>query len=150
MISLINQHIKCIFRNGTVVEGMVEEWVPGAHYLRSLLDQSLMIILRPEDDIMMIKIMPDPSEEIVEDKLKNNSSPDQIQEQIRAKLKTVEDPNVDPELQALSITELRNLAIKQERQILVNKVREHFPSGSVKKSNYIPQTNIILRKKDNG
>jgi hypothetical protein len=147
MISLTNQHVKCIFRNGTIVEGMVEEWVPGTVHLRSLSDQSLMIILHPDEDIMMIKVIPDPEEEIVvqdnaEDEIKSNSSLGQVQEQIRSKLKEVED-NKDPELEKLSVAELKRLAAEQEKKIIVDKIKEHFPGGTSRKANYASQLDFL-------
>ena len=140
------QHIKCIFRNGTIIEGIVEEWGPTRYHLRSLSDQSLMIIMRPEDDILLIKVMPDPEEEIVEELPKKTSTPPApIQEQIRTKLKEVEGPAEDLNLQEKTVEELRKLAIEQERQILVEKMKEHFPSGS-KRSNYSSQAYVLDRK----
>ena len=149
MILLTNQHVKCIFRNGTIVEGIVEEWVPGTTHLRSLSDQSLMIIMHPDEDIMMIKVIPEPEEEIVkEEKSKENNSPSTL-DQIRAKLKEVEEIE-DPELQKLSVAELKHLAMEQERKIIVDKIKEHFPGGTSRKSNYASQANVVLDRKPYG
>jgi Fe-S cluster assembly ATPase SufC len=133
----------------------VEEWGPTNYHLRSLSDQSLMIIMHPEDDILLIKVMSDPEEITAEDivekyskkEIKGISSPGLIQEQIRAKLQEVAEP-LEEDLQEKTVEDLRKLAIEQERQILVNKVREHFPGGS-KRSNYVAQS-LVLERKTNG
>jgi hypothetical protein len=146
MISLTNQHVKCIFRNGTIVEGIVEEWVPGAAHLRSLSDQSLMIIMHPDEDIMMIKVIPEPEEEIIEEeKSKEDNSPP-TQDRIRTILKEVENQDGEPELQKLSVVELKRLVAKQEKKIIVDKIKEHFPGGTSRKSNYVNQANILSGK----
>lgn len=53
----IGHHVKCVFRNGAVVEGMVEEWATDIAQLRSLDEKSILIIAKPAEDIMLIKIM---------------------------------------------------------------------------------------------
>lgn len=128
-----NQHIKCIFRNGTIIEGIVQSHSKEELTLLSLHDDSLMVILHPNDDIMLIKIMP------------NKPAPKEtpIQENISNKLKEVQAIE-DPNLQNKTIAELKELADKQEKQIIANKIREHFPKG-VSRSNYGSQS-AILRK----
>jgi hypothetical protein len=152
MIPQIGQHVKCIFRNGTIVEGIVENWAILSHEttkLRSLTDQSLMIICHPKDDIMMIKIMPDTEEE-TETLKEEFENPQPIKEQIRAKLQKIEKSTENEELQDKTVGELKKLVIDQEKQILVDKIKEHFPGGNVKKSNYTAQTSMIAgqRKTD--
>ena len=153
MIPQPEQRVKCIFRNGTIVEGIVEEWGQEVH-LVSLTDNSLMIICHPDEDIMMIKIMADEAEEIIEDKdnSENNSTP--IQDQIRTKIKEVIIPQEDPELQKLSITDLKRLADEQERQIIAKKIKKHFPSTyTPHKPNYGSQLDLSIgrnQRKTNG
>jgi hypothetical protein len=151
MILQFGQHVKCIFRNGTIVEGIVEEWTTNSVHLRSLSDQSLLIILHPDEDIMLIKVMP---EALVEEESMAEvpAVTHPIREKIRAKLKEVEQPMDDAELQNKTVAELRLLAIEQEKQILVNKIKEHFPGGSAgsKKSNYVSQAAIVLDRKPYG
>src|SRR5260370_35287871 len=128
MIAQIGQHIKCIFRNGTIVEGIVKECLPNSVQLQSLSDQSLLIILHPEEDIMMIKIVVSeaPAEEVYSEKEPAVEVP--IQEKIRAKLKEVEKPIENPELQAKTISELRQLPPGQDKQIITSKISKHYHS----------------------
>ena len=149
MIPQLGQHIKCIFKNGTIVEGIVEEWLATSVILKSLSDQSLMIILHPNDDIMMIKILvnePEENSENIPDP--PDTEPEFIQQQIRAKLKELEKPTENLELQNKNITELKQLAKEQDKQIMINKIKEHFPSHlRPSKSNYAAQSNVVLDKK---
>ena len=116
------------------------------------------------DDLMMIKIMPDPSEDIESPTSKDREK--QIEEvvekirkeklltlpfkdQIRSKLQEIVVASPDQELQDVAISELRDLAREQDRQILVDKIKEHFPGG-VGKSNYAAQANVVLDRKPYG
>ena len=136
MIIDSGKHIKCVFKNGTVIEGIVKEWASGSVELESLNDQSLMIIMHPEEDIMLIKVMPEvPAEEPAP----AEESP--LKEEIIAKLEEAQKEE-DPELQNKSLEELRKMVLTQERKILVNKIKTHFPSGP-QKSNYSSQMDVL-------
>lgn len=118
-----DQYVKCFMRTGMLIEGIVEEWSDAQIILRSLDDQSLMIIHCPNEDIMLTKIM-----------LKNiEKSPvvpaSQMQEKIKNKLYETQESADDPELQNKNIEELRQLVIEQDRQIIANKTKEHFGSA---------------------
>lgn len=151
MIPQPEQHIKCIFKNGTIVEGIVKEWgINSSVILQSLTDQSLMIILHPKDDIMMIKIMAEQPEENLSEEIPDppDTEPEIIQQQIRAKLKELERPMESLELQNKTIADLKKLAIEQDKQIMINKIKEHFPnSPHPQKSNYTAQSNVVLDRK---
>lgn len=65
------------------------------------------------------------------------------QQQVSAKLKetmTQQDPN----LQKLSLVELKQLADQQERQMLAAKVRQHF-SGNPGKKTYDSQASLFVK-----
>jgi hypothetical protein len=137
------QHVKCIFKNGTIVEGIVEEWDIEVHLL-SLTDKSLMIICHPSEDLMMIKIMPDLAEDIVEGPAQEKVEIP-IQDQIRTKIREVIVPNENSELQKSSIAELKRLAVEQEKQIIAKKIKEHYPSAYVPhKPNYGSQMDLSV------
>jgi hypothetical protein len=128
-----------------MLEGIVEESVGAQVVLRSLSDQSLMIIHRPSEDIMLTKIMPDGElqQVLIEEQPKDPSlvvamSPNvPIQEQVKKKLNEVLQPIEDTELQKKSLHELRLLVVERERQIIANKKKEHFgTAGSAKMTRY--------------
>ena len=129
----VGQHVKCFLRSGMVLEGIVEESTGAQVVLRSLSDQSLMIIHRPSEDIMLTKVLQiteGPASPIVQ-------SEDPIQEQVKKKLHEVLEPIDDVELQKKSIQELRQLVVERERQLIANKKREHFGSaGAAKMTRY--------------
>ena len=140
----IGQHVKCFLRSGMVLEGIVEESTGAQVVLRSLQDESLMIIHRPGEDIMLTKVMPEgESQEVPVDNnpkdpaLVVTMSPNiPIKEQVRSKLNEALQTE-DPELQKLSIDELRQLVKEQDRQIIAQKRREHFGSpGNAKMTHY--------------
>jgi sRNA-binding regulator protein Hfq len=139
MTPTIGQHVKCFFRNGTLIEGIVEEWSNTGVSLCSISDQSLILILHPMEDLMMIKILADKSES-----LQSTEEPDQapsLQDQIRTQLQNIT-PTEDPDLQKLSIAELKRLADQQDKQMITNKIRQHFPAGS-QKPNYTTQSTVL-------
>lgn len=139
----VGQHVKCFLRSGMVLEGIVEE--SGAQVvLRSLVDQSLMIIHRPSEDIMLTKVLQDPELQEISEDTSNDpalvvtiSNNEPIQERVKKKLHEVLQPIDDTELQKKSLQELRLLVIERERQIITGKKKEHFGSaGSAKMTRY--------------
>jgi hypothetical protein len=142
-----DKHIKLVFKNGTVAEGIVQSWTKENATLQSIHDGSQIIVMHPEKDIQMIKIMPDhvedqtlapTNEEIV---VQQEQPYDAIKENIREKVREIQTAvaeNIDPnDLQSKSIEELRKMVVEQDRQIIANKIRQHFPSGSVGKTNFV-------------
>ncbi len=132
------QYVKCFLRSGMVLEGIVEESTGAQVVLRSLNDDSLMIIHRPGEDIMLTKVMPVEVEGAVEPEteLKPEQTIPEVKVQIKAKLHEVLDAE-DPELQSMSLEELRHLVVEQEKQIIAQKKREHFGSpGNAKMTQY--------------
>lgn len=151
MIPKEGDHVKCVFRNGMVIEGIVEKWIPTVTaVLRSLEDNSTLIITKPTDDIMLTKIFPKLSEaekvkqKIMaqppvhrwEDEEKANYSVESLREEFRERLYGPEekfkeaakalDPNNEDDIKSLA--ELKQELIKTERQIVAEKLREHRPA----------------------
>lgn len=128
MIPDKGHHVKCVMRTTLVLEGIVEEWSEARVVLRSIDGESLMIIHRPAEDILLTKVML--TEPISKKKVEHNLT--EAQEQIKAKLHEVQ-AETEPELQEKSIAELRDMVREQERQIIINKRREHFGSVGASK-----------------
>lgn len=131
------QHVKYFLRGGMVLEGIVQELGSAQVVLRSLTDGSLMIIHHPAEDIMLTKIMPPPEEtEAVEVPASPAPKQSEIKIQIKNKLQEALQAE-DPELQNMSIEELRQLVREQEVKIIAQKKREHFGSaGNAKMTRY--------------
>lgn len=137
-------YVKYFLRNGMILEGIVEEDTASQVVLRSIDGESLMIIHRPAEDILLTKVMlTDP---ISDKKIEPNLT--EAQEKIKTKLQEVQQAEIDPELQEKNITELRDMVREQERQIMINRKREHFGTpGSAKRN--VPYSNPqvdMLRK----
>jgi hypothetical protein len=131
-------HVKYFLRSGMVLEGIVEEDTASQVVLRSLDGESLMIIHRPTEDIMLTKVILRTTPEEAQVELeKPPIRPLEKQEQIKEKLHEALQTPDDPELQKKSIAELRQLVHEQERQIIAQKRREHFGvPGSTKMTQY--------------
>jgi hypothetical protein len=122
MIPQSGQHVKCILRNGTTVEGIVDEWSGNQAQLRSFDGKSILIITRPSDDIMLIKIILEDPEE------KENILPPKYPaaEVWQNSVETTHDVyDVDHNK---SLAELKIDLAAQERHIIAEKLREHRPS----------------------
>lgn len=133
MMPEIGQQVKCIFRNGACAEGIVEHWHLTAR-LRSVDGQSVLIITRPDDDIMMIKILLDQvedSDEVPEETSKQIELPFTKGEPEKLESTQPVDP-FNPEYNK-SLVDLRKELALQEREIMANKLRAHRPTiGGVK------------------
>jgi sRNA-binding regulator protein Hfq len=137
------KHVKLFLRNGMVLEGIVEKDAAAEVVLKSIDGESLMILHRPTEDIMMTKVMLAeetlevsdpastaflPADEPAQPVVKNEVVQDKLRETLQIE---------DDDLQKLSIEELRQLVIEQDRQLIANKKREHFGSpGAPKMTQY--------------
>lgn len=138
MTPQVGQQVKVIFRNGTVVEGIVNVWENNTVELKSLDDKSVLIISHPAEDIMMIKVSLEPEEPPFKmvDKGTHMETPDgrfQIAKKIDIndawRDAVNETDHLDPE-QIKTLAELRMELNKREKEIIALKLREHRPSRS--------------------
>lgn len=127
-----NSHVKILLRNNTVAEGIVKEWGDSIK-LQSLDEQSYMIILHPKEDIILFKVfLKDNLEEIkmsAEEELEENKS--ELENRFQ---QTLEQPSDDP-ARIKSLAELRVLLAQEDRQIIANKLKQHY-IGQPKKVEY--------------
>src|SRR5271155_6213067 len=112
MIPQPDQHVKCIFQNSTIIEGIVQSWAKDRAVLLSLSDDSLMVIWHPEEDSMLVKIMPPKNE-------KETAPAAPPREAIIAKLEEAKKTD-DPELQEKSLQDLRGMVVDQEKKIIAS------------------------------
>lgn len=136
MIPELGKHVKCFMRSTMVLEGIVEEWSDNEVVLKSLDGESLMIIHRPLEDIMITKVVLDIIEEEkplnkdekVKKKILGNM-------EIKKTLQQVLDPTTDAELNESSLKRLRELVIEQDKKLIIQKRKEHFGNpGSAKRA----------------
>ena len=135
MIPQVGQHVKCIFRNGTLIEGQVEKWEKNIVQLKSFSDQSIIVILHPDEDLMLFKIFIP--------KLSSNETPPKqnIKNKLKETLSAPEDIKKQP------LKELRNLVLEEEKQIITNKIKEHFSDSINPSVNYASQITILKGSK---
>lgn len=119
-------HVKYFLRSGMVLEGIVEEDTASQVVLRSLDGESLMILHRPTEDILMTKVMLRPLTEEIPVEPAKPVAPTEMQERVKNKLHGALQSVEDPELQKKSIEELREMVREQDKQIIAQKRREHF------------------------
>jgi hypothetical protein len=132
------KHVKIILRNGAMAEGIVLEWFANEVQLKSLDNESILIITHPAEDIMLIKVFLEepieespnvPTEEDTEafyDTFLSHEPPEDKP--------VVPDP-FDPN-QNLTLAQLRIAKMQQERQIIAEKLKNHSPSTGPGKVQY--------------
>jgi hypothetical protein len=87
-----------------------------------------MVIWHPEDDLMLVKIMPQKNEKETAPVAPSNRA-------ILAKLEEVKQTD-DPQLQSKSLQDLRGMVVDQEKKIIASKIVEHYHTGTTKKAKY--------------
>lgn len=132
MIPEVGQHVKCLLKNNSIAEGIVVEWFTNYVKLKSLDDESIMIIHHPEQDIMLTKIMVGRTPTSFAEAMHAREQKKVLEE--IAKENQGENNPFDPNHHK-SLAELRADLAKQDREIIANKLRSHH-IGDVKKVKY--------------
>ncbi len=133
------QHVKCFMRSTMVLEGIVEEWSDTQVVLKSLADQSVLIIHRPSEDIAVTNVVLEEPQE------KPKLELPEIKRAVKDKLEEVLHPTNNEELDKMNIQQLRQLVVEQEKKIISDKIKEHFGSPSApRRSAYAPSGNIAI------
>jgi hypothetical protein len=128
------QHVKCILRNGALAEGIVESWLVDEVQLKSLDGESILIITRPTEDIMLIKILLEIPKEN-EEQLEVHSIDEEIKSDLKEKVELATEAMDPTNIESIkTLAELKIELAKQERKIIAEKLREHRPSA------YAPST----------
>lgn len=125
------QYVKCMLRNNTIVEGVVQNWaggiVSGITQLLSVDGESILIIPNSED-IMLIKIMLDKSQVQIEEIKEKIITESELEQQFQEKYEEHHDPH--DEARNKSLAELKVLLAKQEYKIVSEKLRTHHPGSA--------------------
>ena len=130
------QRVKCLFRNGVVIEGIVQSWSKDEVELLSLGGEDRIVILHPNDDIVLIKIvLSDNSEE-----LKPTEKPKLPKTELQQALDILVEKPTDTPGRIETIAELRIQLAEAEREIVANKLQEHHignPNGTKYASTFL-------------
>jgi hypothetical protein len=105
------QHIRCMFHNGFVVEGVVEDWTAETAVLLSLADESKLIIHNTSRDIMFTKVVLQEKEKV------------SVPEIDKSFEETLKEPSSD--LKNRKLAELRILKAQAEKKIISNRLKDH-------------------------
>jgi hypothetical protein len=122
MIPQANQQVKCILKNGALVEGFVQEWSDQEVILRSLDGESILIVTHPREDIVLIRILLEIPENIEQPAKVKTELEEQFQQ-------AYEEPSGD-DLRTKRLAELKVLLLKQEKKIVAEKLKDHNLSQS--------------------
>lgn len=138
-------HVKCLLRNNILIEGIVEYWSDTKSVLKSLDGESLSIIQRTSDDILLVKIILKKFEKSEQKLIENKPIVSRVE--IAKKLKETLESPTDSDLQKKNIEELKKLSIQQEKEIVANRIKEHSAS-EIKKTKY-SYPNFFKKKENN-
>lgn len=133
MIPPENSRVKVLLRNNTVAEGIVKEWGESIK-LQSLDEQSYMIILHPNEDIILFKVFLEGNSEEMKISSKYESR-EETKTELENRFQQVLDQPSDDANRIKSLAELRLLLAQEDRQIIANKLKQHH-IGETKKVEY--------------
>lgn len=143
MIPPTDSHVKILLRNNTIVEGIVKEWYGNVVKLQSLDDKSYVIIPHPEEDIILIKVlegMPKIDLPLVDEVTDTTDTVtteavhmvEREKSQLESQFEEAQNlPTDDPD-KAKTLAQLRILMAEQDKKIISQKVRNHYPSEAKK------------------
>lgn len=118
----IKQRIKCLLTNGTLVEGIIENWTDEEVVLLSLDGESLLILPQPQRDIMLIKIVLDDKEKI---KPVEKPKPKLPQSELHKQFEEVLALPSDTPGRIETLAELRKQLTEADKAIVARKLKEH-------------------------
>lgn len=132
------KQVKLLLQGGIVIEGFVKSWNANSVHLNSLDGKSTSIITHPDEDIRVIKVMHDihVSSSLIDQALSNVPvKPSPNITELEQKLDEAYNLPSEDELRIKTIAELKKELIKQEKEIIANKLRSHHV-GEVRKVQY--------------
>ena len=140
MIEYHNKKVKLLLSGNLILEGIIKEWSDKKVILDSFDGKSTSIILHPHEDIRVVKVLHDHHVTAMLDNIPAKSHLEQKFEE------TYQQPSENNDLRLKTLVELKQELIKQERQIIANKLKDHNIS-EVKTVQYgLPSS--LLKKKD--
>jgi hypothetical protein len=118
-----DQHVKIVLKDGISIEGIVDVWSISEVILKSIDGQSILIIPKPNEDIMLIKI-------ILTENKKELKSPIEAKSELEQKFKETLENNPDPyDIEKnKTLAQLKIEMNKQEKKIISEKLKGHHAS----------------------
>lgn len=121
------QYVKLVFRNSTQLEGLVETWENNMAVLASKDQKSKMIVLNVSSDVMAIKVALDegsqPEQPQTQSQLQKSKAED-----LQDKFEEVKSAPSQDNLRIKNLADLRTMIINEEKNIVREKLRSHYPT----------------------
>ena len=117
MTPKVNDYVRIFFRNGMQAEGNIIMWSSNRSSLALPDGKSTCIIMKTDEDIMMLQILND----ISETKIGLREHFNELEEQFE---NTVELPS-DDDLRLKKLADLKKMMIEQEKKIISEQLKDH-------------------------
>jgi len=121
-------YVKCFLTNAALVEGVVEEY---SNNLVKLLcdDKSYIIVNNPQQNIIFTKVS------ILEPKQDSAKEIEKLNDEFNLELSRVPANEEEQDIKNMKLAQLKILLNKKEKEIIVNKLKQHSP-GEIKGVKY--------------
>jgi sRNA-binding regulator protein Hfq len=123
----VGQFVKLIFRNGTLMEGIIQQWSNLKSVLKSESSDDLLVILNTEQDLLAYKI--------IVSYLSPREVPLRLSQLEQQFEEVYQQPSAD-ELRLQSLAQLKTAMIQQEKKIVSNRLKQHIPTQTISKVQY--------------
>jgi len=127
MNSYTNKHVKLLLTNNILIEGIVLSWSNTCVEILGLDKKSTSIILHPNEDIRVIKI--------IHNGIALPNNPELEKSAKEKEFEQVAKQSGYDDLKLKKLTELKSELIKQDKEIIANKLKQH-QILELKKVNY--------------
>lgn len=133
----LDKHVKILLQSNFIVEGIVKEWSDTQVCIESAEDNSLNVVLHPKEDIRVVKILnyETSSHKIAEELDSIPEKPKEPISELQQKFEEAYQAPSDNELRLKNLAELKADLIKQEKEIIASKLKNHT-IGEVKTVKY--------------
>jgi hypothetical protein len=118
------KQVKLLMQNNIIIEGVVKSWNANSVHLLSLDGKSTSIITHPDEDIRVIKVLHDVSQNLTT----NNNSYKEIKNFTEPTQEECSEESNNNDLQLKNLVELKQELIKQEKELVANQLKNHHIS----------------------
>lgn len=123
----VGKQVKLLLQSGIIIDGIVISWSGNSVCLTSLDGNSTSIITHPNEDIRVIKIIHKNyvSSNSINKSLNNIPDKETIVKNLQDQFDVAYQLPSDDSLRIKTMAELKKELIKQEKEIIANKLRSH-------------------------
>lgn len=125
----IGKHVKLLLQGNLILEGIVKDWFEDQVILTSLDKKSISIVMHPEEDIRVIKVILEPEDISTQSSSSEDSEPipdkKEIKTQLEKKFDEVYNSPSEDNLRIKTLSELKSQLVEQEKAIISEKLKNH-------------------------